>query len=323
MKIELNHGSPVPLYHQIAEAIQFRIAIGELRHGDALPTLRQAATDWAVNLHTVGRAYRELAERGFVQSRGRSGTRVLGSPRVPQQSQGRSAGIPAFVGRVAREARIEHGLGAADLAALLINWPESEVDAPHELHFVECSRSQCLQHAEEIEARWHVRVRPWVLDQAGEPPPGPILSTYFHYHEVRQRWPDRRNDLHFLAIQPDARLADLLAPLLRDCADRTVYLCEFDEPKALNSVAELSLTLPPDEYDLQARVVERGRVSELFVDEASSAPLVLPPRVWADLPDELRSDPRAIPLRFFIDRDELESLGRDLAWGERPAASAA
>ena len=58
--------SPVPLYHQIVETLRYRIATGRLRAGDALPTLREAAKHWGVNLHTVRRAYGELADLRWV-----------------------------------------------------------------------------------------------------------------------------------------------------------------------------------------------------------------------------------------------------------------
>ena len=53
--------SPVPLYHQIAEALRARMERGELRAGDALEPMRQAAERFGVNLHTVRHAYTALA----------------------------------------------------------------------------------------------------------------------------------------------------------------------------------------------------------------------------------------------------------------------
>ncbi|MFY9720347.1 MAG: GntR family transcriptional regulator [Candidatus Cybelea sp.] len=57
---------------------QFRNLIerGELRAGDALPTVRQLAGDLGVAPNTVARAYAELQEEGLVTSNGRRGTRV-------------------------------------------------------------------------------------------------------------------------------------------------------------------------------------------------------------------------------------------------------
>src|SRR5215216_4797558 len=51
------------LYERIAAEILRRVASGELRPGDRLPPIRQAAGEWGVNLNTVARAYAARAER--------------------------------------------------------------------------------------------------------------------------------------------------------------------------------------------------------------------------------------------------------------------
>lgn len=321
MKLRLNPDSAVPLYHQIAEAIQFRIAVGELRTGVTLPALRQAAGDWGVNLHTVGRAYRELGERGLVETAGRLGTRVVGSGAADMKGNEAERRVQDFLSRVVREASETHGLLVSDLARLLRNWPgEARQKAPV-VHFVECSVSQCLEHAEEIEARWNVRALPWVLSHEGEPPPGPIVATYFHYHEIRRRWPLRRGDIHFVAIQPDRDLRKHLPARPDGSAIRELTLCEYDEPKAVNAVSELALILPKDTFRMEPCVVTRA--GERLRRHDDGIPLIFPPRVWADLTDEERADPRAIHLRFYIDPAELEALGENLGWSAFTSVRAA
>ncbi|MBV9718295.1 MAG: GntR family transcriptional regulator [Candidatus Eremiobacteraeota bacterium] len=58
------------------------IECGELRAGDALPTVRQLAGDLGVAPNTVARAYAELQEEGVVTSNGRHGTRVASGVRA-------------------------------------------------------------------------------------------------------------------------------------------------------------------------------------------------------------------------------------------------
>jgi regulatory GntR family protein len=78
MAPSLDPASPVPLYHQLAEALRYRIATGALAPGTALPPLRAAARQWGVNLHTVRHAYAALASLGLVRTRAPHGTLVLG-----------------------------------------------------------------------------------------------------------------------------------------------------------------------------------------------------------------------------------------------------
>ena len=62
MQFQLDFRSGVPIYTQIVEQVRQKVASGELRQGDQLPTVRQLATELRVNFNTVARAYRLLDE---------------------------------------------------------------------------------------------------------------------------------------------------------------------------------------------------------------------------------------------------------------------
>lgn len=65
-----------PLYQQIADDIERRIAYGEFPPGSLLPSERKLATQLGVNRSTVILAYAELRALGIIESRSGSGTRV-------------------------------------------------------------------------------------------------------------------------------------------------------------------------------------------------------------------------------------------------------
>ena len=71
-----------PLYQQIASAVRGALLRGELEPGDRLPPGRELAQVLGVNLETVQRAYRLLADEGVVTSRVGRGTRVVDAPRL-------------------------------------------------------------------------------------------------------------------------------------------------------------------------------------------------------------------------------------------------
>jgi regulatory GntR family protein len=96
----------VPLHIQIADIYKQRIASGELRAGDRLPTVRQMQELHHVAGGTAARAIELLADDRLVETRGRAGTvvtarLVLGpqqfltlAPAVPgQRTEVRSAGM--------------------------------------------------------------------------------------------------------------------------------------------------------------------------------------------------------------------------------------
>lgn len=73
---QIDPRSPTPLYAQIAARLKLAVASGELRPGEALPSVRQLAARLRVNPATVVQAYRDLETEGFVEMRQGAGTFV-------------------------------------------------------------------------------------------------------------------------------------------------------------------------------------------------------------------------------------------------------
>ena len=73
---DLDTKSAVPLYEQIAVRLKAAVATGELRAGDALPSVRQLAGRLRINPATDTQAYRALEDEGFAESRQGAGTFV-------------------------------------------------------------------------------------------------------------------------------------------------------------------------------------------------------------------------------------------------------
>ena len=66
-----------PIYRQLKERVIALMLEGELKPGDALPSVRQVAADYQVNPITVSRAYQELVDEGLVEKRRGLGMFVL------------------------------------------------------------------------------------------------------------------------------------------------------------------------------------------------------------------------------------------------------
>ena len=66
MHLRIDHHSGEPIWRQIAEALKFRIASGQLKSGDRLPSIRELSGQLEINVRTVVRAYEELANGGLL-----------------------------------------------------------------------------------------------------------------------------------------------------------------------------------------------------------------------------------------------------------------
>lgn len=78
--LQIDFRSETPIYLQIVEQIREKLAGGELRPGDQLPTVRQMAADLRVNWNTVARAYRLLDEAGLISTQQGRGTYIWEAP---------------------------------------------------------------------------------------------------------------------------------------------------------------------------------------------------------------------------------------------------
>lgn len=78
MDIKISNAGGVPIYEQIVSQIKAKIIAGELREGDALPSMRLLAKELRISVITTKRAYEELEREGFIVSMMGKGSFVAG-----------------------------------------------------------------------------------------------------------------------------------------------------------------------------------------------------------------------------------------------------
>ena len=68
MDIIITNSSGEPIYLQITSQIKDMIMSGELKEGDALPSMRNLAAQLRISVITTKRAYEDLEREGFIES---------------------------------------------------------------------------------------------------------------------------------------------------------------------------------------------------------------------------------------------------------------
>lgn len=66
MNILLNNTSMVPIYEQVSEQIKSAVVSGELKAGEALPSVRSLAGELKISALTVKKAYDYLESQGIL-----------------------------------------------------------------------------------------------------------------------------------------------------------------------------------------------------------------------------------------------------------------
>ena len=84
---DINPTDAAPIWRQIEEGMRRMIALGALKPGDTVPSVRELAQSLRVNPNTVARAYQRLTEHGVFAVRRGEGTFVADEPSQPKRSE--------------------------------------------------------------------------------------------------------------------------------------------------------------------------------------------------------------------------------------------
>lgn len=114
MKLIISSVSGEPIYEQIKTQIHSAVLSGELKAGEALPSLRKLAKELRISVLTVTRAYNELADEGVVQNIQGKGTFVMDKGNELMQRQ--------------LETRIRESLAEASRGAKAVGIPLDALD---------------------------------------------------------------------------------------------------------------------------------------------------------------------------------------------------
>ena len=83
--ISIDNRDPRPLYEQVFDAFKGLIVSGVIQHGERLPSVRELATQLAINPNTIQRAYRELETEGCIISMPGKGSFVADAADIARQ----------------------------------------------------------------------------------------------------------------------------------------------------------------------------------------------------------------------------------------------
>jgi GntR family transcriptional regulator len=85
--IVISQTDPRPLYLQVMDQVQRRVAVGDLLPGTELPSIRQLASELQVSVITIKRAYLELERDGIIATRQGKGSVVADRPNLQARIQ--------------------------------------------------------------------------------------------------------------------------------------------------------------------------------------------------------------------------------------------
>ena len=106
--VHLDYRDARPIYSQIVDNFRAQIAAGVLQAEDKLPSVRELATQLSINPNTIQRAYRELEQQGYIQTRAGKGCFVCGVTATPDWAELDDAVGKLLARGISREEILRH-----------------------------------------------------------------------------------------------------------------------------------------------------------------------------------------------------------------------
>lgn len=103
--VHINTGSTEPIYRQLIEQVKRRVAAGQLKAGDEIPSVRELAQALAVHPMTISKAYSLLEMEGVLERRRGLSMVVAAQHRKAQPAADRVELLRPTLEKAAAEAR--------------------------------------------------------------------------------------------------------------------------------------------------------------------------------------------------------------------------
>ncbi len=113
--ITLNYRDARPIYEQVKDGLRKLIVSGAIADGEKLPSVRQLASELAINPNTIQRAYNELESEGWAASVPGKGSFAVRAARASDDTRRRE--LSERLRETARELRAM-GVSQSEIEAL-------------------------------------------------------------------------------------------------------------------------------------------------------------------------------------------------------------
>lgn len=149
---------------EVEKAVLLRIVSGLYEPGQQLPSCEQLAAEVGANKNTVSKAYRSLAERGYVRTRAGSGTFVARRP-ARADSERALADVSNLLALVVQEAKMA-GLQRQQFASLVDDTIARFYDPVRpRVGYIECNRLDATTLSRDLQVALSHPVEPLLIDE--------------------------------------------------------------------------------------------------------------------------------------------------------------
>lgn len=313
MRFYVDPGSRIPVHSQLFDQIKLGIAVGHLRPGDTLPSVRDLEKELGVGKNSIWRVYKSLEKLGLVILRQGKGAQVSGAA-VNAKHQGKLAECEKVALATVKQLQ-KLQIHPSSFLTYFQQYLTRAANEEPNLVFAECNRTETEIFSRQVSEMWSVDVRGVTFDELrsqsvrrGFSKNTIVISNAYHLDELRALLRGTGAEILGLKFRWDRRLVKRIESL----NDGTSVLFVFSDPdkarygklifeefKSLVRPRNISMTLKGI-----SEVGDLNRLSE----QKKFGLIIVSNRLWDRLPTPVKKSDLFSRPTLNIDPVSLEEL---------------
>ncbi|MFY9527568.1 MAG: GntR family transcriptional regulator [Candidatus Acidiferrales bacterium] len=304
----IDAASKVPTHEQIKEQVKLALFFGELRPGDTLPSIRELAGELGIGAAIVRTAYSELVKAGVLAS-SRSKRSVV-NPNLDYQRNGDLQRQTRRLASSVLEQVLKLGIHPNAFANYFQHWIRQAGGLSDFVIMTECNRFQADQYAKEASAAWGISVSGKTFDELRKMSSAQLhatqylLTVTYHYGEAQKIARKHHKKIIPIAIQWDPTMVEHIGRQKKDSRIAFVFRRQDLDSYGRLIVREIEQKFHDRELRFECLAMETLKSLTRIVQ--SSSLVYFSNRLWEELPEKIKNDPKVSPLRLITDPLSLE-----------------
>jgi GntR family transcriptional regulator len=313
MRFYLDSASKIPVQVQLQDQIKLGIAVGRLRPGETLPSVRDLERDLGVGKNSIWRVYKELEKIGLVSLRQGKGAQV--SNGAPSEKRKDKLAECERLSTEAVQRLLKVKIHPASFAAYFQQYLSRTCGEEPTLIFSECNQTETDAFSRQISDSWSVDVRGITFDDLKTQQVrktltknARVITNAYHLDELTKLVKGTGAEVVGLKFRWDRRLVRRIERL----KEGATILLIFDDPDKTQSgeliLGEFKSFIESRRISIVLKSLsEAGNLDHL--KEGKKFNLILfSNRLWDHLPKSIKKSPLVSRPTLQIDPTSLEEV---------------
>jgi len=305
MKLQIEKNSPVPAIKQIQEQIKLSIAMGMLKKGDILPSIREVEKKTGINRGQIHRAYLSLQQSGLLSAAPGKRIAVAVSAAAPDSMNKKCRELTKdIIKRIRR-------IGVSPIAFgryLNQNLQEDERRSPF-IAYVESDQETAQRRAEQVSRIWQAYIIGLTVDEFKSvldrgTKPRKVLVTHL-LHDIIRRVA-RGREIDIIPIEICYTKQTIRALEKTSASSIIVVLPDHAVPSARFIVEQLHQWMKCKDANISWIAVSEAPDFQQFLNDSQYDRILVTPGARSKVPAELRHNSRILLLQMELDPEDLE-----------------